>query len=340
MIQHAQKFKLPAVFIVSSGRSGTTLLSSMLNASEEIYIPYESDFIARAYPYYHQKKKLDRQDYKTITKLFQATAQEDGWGMSEDYLFSYLIERSPQTFAEVNSVICEAFHKQESTEELLWGIKAPVLIASLERIKQVCPTAKIVHLIRDGRDVYLSYKKVHKTSEIKFGPKGVIENALYWVDGLKRVEDFLKINGDSQIYELRYSDLVSNPQLELKKLCDYLGIEYKALMHENFNDLERNQKIAPKYLRKTIHQKLQNGLDSKNTNKYKEQMTTREKVVFELIAIPYLIKYAYNPDYIFLNTFLLQPIRTILYFMARQFNNWRYAKRDEDFYQSVNTISV
>ena len=61
MVQSETKFKLPTLFIVSSGRSSTNLLASILNASEQIYIPYESDFIARAYPHYQHKDKLARQ---------------------------------------------------------------------------------------------------------------------------------------------------------------------------------------------------------------------------------------------------------------------------------------
>ncbi|MGB3612660.1 MAG: sulfotransferase, partial [Elainellaceae cyanobacterium] len=233
------KFKFPDVFIVGSGRSGTTLLASILNASEDIYIPYESDFIARAFPYYHQDRSdLGEDDYRQIFRLFQLSAKQDGWGLSEDQVVSHLKARAPQTFAEVNSALYEAFHQQEKTEDLLWGIKAPVLIASLERIHKVFPQAKIIHVVRDGRDVYLSYKKVHETSDITFGPKGVIENALYWTDGLRRVSEFLKAHPSHQVYELRYDELLTNPEAVSKQLCDFLGIEYRPSMHENFSTLE------------------------------------------------------------------------------------------------------
>ena len=330
-----QKFKLPSIFIVSSGRSGTTLLASILNASKQIYIPYESDFIARAYPYYQHKKHFQEDDYKQIIKLFQVTSRQEGWGISQDYLLSCLKDSSPQTFAEVNSVICAAFHQQEKTENLLWGIKMPVLIASLERIRRVCPQAKIVHIVRDGRDVYLSYRKVHDTSEIKFGPRGVVENALYWVDGLRRIEQFRKIYPNSQIYELRYAELLNDPAKELKKLCQYLDIEYQPSMHEDFNSLERNTKVAPEHFMQSIHKKLQGGLDPSNTKKYLSKMSSFEQMTFELIAIPYLIKYDYEIKYPFLNIVLFNPLRGLLYFLARRFNDWRYAQRDRKMYRSV-----
>ena len=57
------------------------------------------------------------------------------------------------------------------------GMKAPVLIACLDRIGAVFPQAKILHVVRDGRDVYLSYRQVHKSSPEKFGPKGILTAA-------------------------------------------------------------------------------------------------------------------------------------------------------------------
>lgn len=88
--QEKLQYKLPSVFIVSSGRSGTSLLTSILNASKQINIPYESDFIARAYPFYKHKTDFNHNDYHQIVKLFKQASQPKLWDMSEAYLFSIL----------------------------------------------------------------------------------------------------------------------------------------------------------------------------------------------------------------------------------------------------------
>ncbi|NEQ55429.1 MAG: sulfotransferase, partial [Leptolyngbya sp. SIO3F4] len=237
-VKPTSDYKLPEVFIVSSGRSGTTLLSSMMNATDQIFFPYESDFVARAYPFYGKGRKIENDDYPTLVKLFQMSSQPTAWNMTQSLLIDSLEKYSPTTLPEVFSVICRAFHDQKCTSNILWGIKAPVLIASLNRIVNVCPDAKIVHLVRDGRDVYLSYRKIHESSSIKFGPKGVIQSALYWVDGLKRVEEFIDQGNKHRLYELRYLDLMLNPGIELKSLCSYLNIGYSPLIHEDFSNHE------------------------------------------------------------------------------------------------------
>lgn len=332
-LEAKMELKYPKVFIVSSGRSGTTLLASMLNAGEDLYIPYESDFIARAYPYFVNKQSFDSQDYKLITHFFRITGKQNGWGMPKDYLYDFLCQKSPQTFSEVNAVICEAFHEREGTQNVEWGIKAPVLIASLDRIAEISPTSAIIHIVRDGRDVYLSYRKVHETSDIKFGPKGIFANALYWIDGLRRVEDFKKSTDRVSLFELTYENLLAAPAQQLCQLCEFIGIPYKSEMHEKFNENNRNQKVAPDQFKKSIHKKLNSGLDPKNTNKYLAQMSPYELFVFELITAPYLAKYQYELQYPWTNSILFSPFRRVVYWAARIFNDWRYGRRDRRMYE-------
>lgn len=50
--------KYPKSFVASSGRAGSTLLQALLNASEQLYIPQESDFIARAYLFFKDKQLI------------------------------------------------------------------------------------------------------------------------------------------------------------------------------------------------------------------------------------------------------------------------------------------
>lgn len=317
--------KHPEFFIVSSGRAGSTLLQSLLNATGQIYIPPECDFIARAYPAFINKSMYTNTDYEKIVSIFRKTSQLQGWGMDQHYLVSYLRKLNPQTFADVFSVICAAYHQLERTEELLWGIKHPVLISSLDRLFTVYPNAKVVHICRDGRDVYLSYQAVHENSPVKFGPRGVIPSALYWVDGLRRVEEVQK----DSIFELRYEDLLIQPEVVMHALCTFIGVDYRSTIIKNHHLFEKNRKIAPEGAMNSIHYNLKKGIDSKNTCKYLTRMSGFKIFMFEFIASPYLKNKNYQLKYLFINTKLFNPIRSMLYFWARLLNTWRYAQRDQ-----------
>lgn len=317
--------KAPEIFIVSSGRSGTTLLVSILNATKQIFIPYESDFIARAYPLYNNRDNFSKDDYSKLVDIFYCSSLPEGWGMEKAYIYNHLCKYNPQSFADIYSTICHAYHEENGTTDLIWGIKAPVLIASLDRIRSVYPSSKIIHIIRDGRDVYLSYRNVHIKNSVKFGPKTLLENALYWVDGLRRIEEFRK---DDQVYELRYEDMLGDSKNQLKSLCSFLGVEYSSSIHENFQSFEKNKALVPERLKEGLHDKVKSEIDPCNVKKYKNQMTPVKRYLFEILTLPYLSRYCYDIEFPALNLFLFIPLRLFLYTMARMLNNWRYKRRD------------
>lgn len=295
-----------------------------MNASDRIYILHESDFLARAYPLYSDRHSFEMEDYEKIVKLFAKTSESSGWNMSPTYLLSCLKEKNPQDFAGVNYSLYEAYIKEKGLENVALGIKTPVLIAHLDRIFKVFPEAKVVHLVRDGRDVYLSYQNIHKNSPVKFGPKGLVTMALFWIDGLRRLEGI----DIARIHECRYEDLLNDPENTLKNLCNFLDIEYQSSMHEDYQNSALNQEPLLQGFQKIIHAKLQTGIDASNQQKYLKEMSKRDRLIFELLTAPYLAKYQYPLEFLLTNTPFLSPLRSLLYFSARRYNNWRYRRRD------------
>lgn len=322
------------VFIVSSGRSGTTLLRNLLNASNQIVFPYESDFIARAYPFYQKKQSFNKQDYQHITRLFIRNSQKKGWHMSEEYILSSLKRHMPQTFANVNSCIAQAYLAKEGFGNLRWGIKTPVLIASLDRINQVFPDAQIIHIVRDSRDVYLSYQEIQKKSPSpeKFGPRNVLQATLYWVDGLRQVEYFRSFNKKNSklVYELRFEDLINNPHAELQKLFGFLELTYDPAIPVTYRQAKANQKLLKlqEHHSQNLKNHIKTKIESENKRKYLEQIPKRERLLVESIAAPYLAKYGYPLEFKWLSLPIYNPLRNLIYLSAEKYNKFRYHKRD------------
>ncbi|MCF8069444.1 MAG: sulfotransferase [Desulfobacterales bacterium] len=330
----AQKKKDEIVFIVSSGRAGTTLLRTMLNAGGELHIPHESDFVARAYKVYGYKKKLHQSVYLEAIKFFKRTSQNSGWGLPEQYIRESIINAAPRNFKEFNISLIETYLKYHNLKATRYGIKAPVLISHIDRILDVFPDAKIIHVVRDGRDVHLSYRKLHNDNQTKsFGPKGILSSALYWVDGLRRVSEY-----SSQIYEVCYEELLNNPAEELKKLCHYLEIPYSPIMHDHFSAAEENKDALLEKHKQTIHLKITQGIDSNNQGKYLKRIKRKERFLFEFITAPYLNKYHYPLEYPFLENMIFCPFRKVIYMTARLFNNIRYRWRDKVTYKHTKNM--
>ena len=325
--------RIPPFFIVSSGRSGTTLLSTILNASGQVFVPPESDFIARAYPFYGGRA-IGEDDYPVLARLFRKTSQKDGWGMTGESIVARFSDERPKSFRRVNETLYRAYLDDRGLDGISWGIKRPVLIANMDRILDVFPEARIIHLCRDGRDVYLSYGSVHERG-FRWGPRGVVRSALYWTDGLRRVE-----RGRAPMLELRYEDLVEKPETEVARVCGFLGIRYERQMIERSGlPSMKTTDIVQAEHRDFVHRKVYGPIDRSNLAKYETRMGRGAIFRFELFAAPYLRAYRYPLVFPRLGSPAFGPVRQLAYFLARAFNDARYRRRDRRILQSASRPS-
>ena len=87
---------------------------------------------------------------------------------------------------------------------------------------------KVIHLVRDGRDALVSYYKmgVNKSADYPY----TLEDMIIEGKGLNpskwhvHTAQWLDNPFDAEIITVRYEDLLTNGLLELKKVCEFLGI--------------------------------------------------------------------------------------------------------------------
>jgi len=102
-----------------------------------------------------------------------------------------------------------------------FGEKSPAHTGKLWRIKEVFPEAKVLFLYRDGRDVALSLTKVpwmHHDLYVSF----TVWLYYYWV--LRKAQQCAV----PDLLCIKYEELATNPAAELRKILDFLGLEYEG----------------------------------------------------------------------------------------------------------------
>ena len=106
-----------------------------------------------------------------------------------------------------------------------WGDKTPMSCLHLDTIESVLPEAHFIHLIRDGRDVALSWRQTW------FSPGNAMEVlAEEWA---RCVSTARAQGAHCQHYlEVRFEDLIRNPVTVLIKICGFLQLPYTAQMLE------------------------------------------------------------------------------------------------------------
>jgi Sulfotransferase family len=104
-----------------------------------------------------------------------------------------------------------------------WGDKTPRYALHLGRIAELLPESRFIHLIRDGRDVALSWR------EMWFSPGREISTlAASWRDWVAAGREA----GASlpHYLEIFFEELVRNPEAVLRRICGFIGIEFDSAM--------------------------------------------------------------------------------------------------------------
>ena len=107
-----------------------------------------------------------------------------------------------------------------------WAEKTPQNIRNLEWIGERFPQASIVHIIRDGRDVVCSMRQhpdwrwIDGKWQKVLVPRSTEWYARRW---LADVAAGMAWRDDPRYVEVRYEDLVAEPQVVLRTICDGIG---------------------------------------------------------------------------------------------------------------------
>jgi hypothetical protein len=275
----------PPFFIVGNDRSGTTMLRLILDRSREAAVPPESMFLVDFIPIRR------RGDLADPAKASRFLAQV--WNHPKARLWK-LLQGPPRLptglgHAEAYRFIVEAPYRAYAHSEgkQRFGDKTPLYLHALEELLAIWPDARIVVVVRDGRDVALSIMRM------PFGPNNVWAAARWWARGI-RVGRAAERKWPAQVLTVRYEDLVADPQEQVRVVCAHVGLTYREEMLA-IEDSERTKIVQDQA---TWFTSIWAGINASAVGKWRRDMNAREREVFvagagqELAALGYELESA------------------------------------------------
>ena len=203
-------------FIVGSARSGTTFLRLTMNAHPQVAVPPESRFITELHEGRDEVEAAEFLQRLSEHKRFEA------WELPIDAVRAKLAGRDRVGYAEAISAAYLAYAEAQGKQR--WGDKTPRYVENIPELAALFPEARFIHLIRDGRDVALSY------ADVPFGPKNVAKAAELWANRVARgLRDGRELERGRYI-EIMYADLVEDNEGEIKDICAFLGLDFDPVM--------------------------------------------------------------------------------------------------------------
>jgi hypothetical protein len=206
----------PFPFIVGCGRSGTTLLRSMFDTHPKMAIPGESGFLLR-----RRKRYETRAGFAANVLLHDLSNHPRFrlWGLSHAEVAEALREPPVGGYADAVRRLYALYAR--SRGKVRYADKTPAYVLHMPLLARLFPEARFVHLIRDGRDVALSYMSIPE-----WGPDDLAECALYWRRRVRTGRKDGASLGPERYREVRYEELVDDPENVLRSLCPFLDLAY------------------------------------------------------------------------------------------------------------------
>ncbi len=195
----------PPVFLLAAQRSGAAVLRSMLMQHPGIVIAPEFDFLVDAISpdgrFMKREAFLRSIEYSNPFKRLGLMIPQ---GMPFVGIAHNLLE---QVAAAKPGAPIVGFTAQRHFDRLLW----------------LWPDARFIHLVRDGRDVAFAQVMAGKAGNMWHGIADWVDAEMLW-DRMSH-----KLPPDRQ-FTLKYESLVGEPQYELHRICQFLGLPFDHAM--------------------------------------------------------------------------------------------------------------
>ncbi|MFZ5822257.1 MAG: sulfotransferase family protein [Chloroflexota bacterium] len=301
-----QFFPREKFFILGHARSGTTLLMRLVRLHPEVHCNYQAHFFTR----------------KPLLKSLVDTPEAEEWLARKSNRWNDGRDLSPLVLRAAADLIMERDAARQGKR--IVGDKSPSSVIHGQAVRDlhaVYPDAKIVYIVRDGRDVIISERFRNFVEESKFltaedkriitdlrldpasfedGRRSIFTEAFIrrtagdWVHDLQETEDESRRLFGENFYGLRYEDLLAHPFEEMKKAWEFLGVAAdKALEKSLLAEMASNPDEEWQSRR---NEDIASFLPKGRAGNWTRLFSQRDKAVFKQVAGEMLVRWKYEND--------------------------------------------
>jgi hypothetical protein len=259
-------------FIVARGRSGTTLLRAMLDSHPDMAVPNESHFVVQVAKRRARYEPEGRLDLPRFTRDLLGHWAFRRWELPDDEVLEAFRADPPADVPAAVRTVYRAYARHHGKGR--FADKTPSYVLNVGLLAATFPDARFVHMIRDGRDVALSYL------DTDFGSRTLGQAALYWDRFVRAGRRAGARLGPDRYLEVRYEDLVAEPEPVLKELCVFVGLDFDERM---LRFHERADELVPTLSHNEHHRNLYKPLTA-GLRDWRRDLAPRDAAVFEVLA--------------------------------------------------------
>ncbi|MEL6870156.1 MAG: sulfotransferase [Pseudomonadota bacterium] len=260
------------IFILGSARSGTTLMASIVASSQSV-AEYRAETLL-----------LHRCD-RYYGKLADPAAKER---FVRDWLQSRQFKRASITEETARSMVAQSSSYAELLEALMthiartqdkthWIDSTPSNVFEMQTIVEQFPNAKIINVVRDGRAVAASLRKLGWTSVGSRSSVGALQYAaLKWASSVQAFQQ-MSYRVATPTLSVQYESLISEPVETLRIIRDYIDLPDITLVT---SDSSGKSTVASN----SAFGRLDEGISTEPMTRWRKQLSSEEILAIEAVV--------------------------------------------------------
>jgi hypothetical protein len=193
------------IFVIGTGRSGTTLLRLMLSAHPRVYITHEASFYVMEWLYSRRAPRRAFLDYYFQTSAFRWLRVEP-----ERVLAGLPDPLPPERMRDAYAAVMR--EKAAQYGRVRFGDKTPAHAAHLKSIFRDFPDARVIHIVRDPRGT------VQSLARMPWASGSLAVNAFFCDMERRQVAPYR-----DRVLQIRLEDLLTRARETMGRVLDFVG---------------------------------------------------------------------------------------------------------------------
>lgn len=305
-------------YIVGIGRSGTSLLQSLLNQHPNVFAGPENYFVRFFHPNWKNKTEFNVQDIKLINQFNLAFNELQPPIGFEPKSFEGMSANNFHSFCGENYLQYNNAEAKKKEIKLIID-KNPINSTYIKEILSFNPSAKFIFMLRDYRANFLSRKE-----SVHFNSSNIYYNALRWCFFTNRIIKE-QIKNPKQFHIVKYEDLVRQPQETFNQILSFLNLDHCEIAKEMTQEQHAYKAAVSEIKQERIEKKysdLAQGIFTHRLEQWKTNLTQNEIEIADYICNPIGKQFAYTSSFSIastqkLNTTLSISLYSIIYTVER-----------------------
>lgn len=262
------------IFLMSSERSGSNLITKIMNSHNLISGPNTkhlfNTILRNIFRYGDINHEINWK--KVVQDSVNLVNSEFSFWKSKFSTEEVLAKVKKGNIAELLIYFYRIEAKKTKKNNIF--IKENHLYEIYPMLKLLYPDAYYLYLVRDPRDMALSWRENNNH------PGGIINAAIQWKKDQQRFLFLESVIDNDKILRVTYEKIITNFKSEIKKITNFLGLEYDPHMQYFYRDessIENSKKTG-------AWKNLSKSLIKNNSLKYKKKLSNKEVLFIESIA--------------------------------------------------------